>query len=176
MQESLIQKIEAISAEMEIRNLVHACTRAVDRGDVECLKAAFHPDAVAEYGFNPSKTVSEFLTRYEQQIPTVWDVQHNLTTSVIRIEGDYAEGESYVIAYHLFEEGGTTKCLAIGGRYLDKYERRGGVWKISHRIGIEDWSVKAPAPATRGDGLVGEIPKGGRGSSDPTFEFFRLIK
>jgi hypothetical protein len=34
---------------------------------------------------------------------------------------------------------GTETDLFIGGRYVDRLERRDGVWKIARRVGIHDW-------------------------------------
>ena len=98
-----------------------------------------------------------------------------MTTYLIGIDGDYAEAENYVIAHNDMPGDQGSVTFVIGGRYLDKYERRDGRWKISHRIGIEDWSVKVPTPANRGKGLVGDIPIGAVGKDDPTHDFFRLI-
>jgi hypothetical protein len=103
-------------------------------------------------------------------------VQHHITTTTVRVEGDYAEAENYAIAHCDIAEPDGIKTFVIGGRYLDKYERRDGVWKIAHRMGMEDWSVKAPAPPARTNELVGEIPTGGIGEGDPAFGFFRLIR
>jgi hypothetical protein len=92
------------------------------------------------------------------------------------VQGDYAEAENYAIAHCLVEEKDGTKAFVIGGRYLDKYERRNGTWKISHRLGLEDWSVKVAAPPKRSSELVGDIPRGAIGEADPAHAFFTLIK
>ena len=35
--------------------------------------------------------------------------------------------------------------LFVSGRYIDRYERRGGVWKIAHRSELVDWVRSEPA-------------------------------
>lgn len=168
--------IDILLAEREIREIANNCAHYVDRGNMEGLRSLFHTDAIAEYGFNKSKTVDEFIEHFMVQRPRLSDVQHHITTNIVKIDGDYAEAENYAIAHCLTEEEDGTKAFVIGGRYLDKYERRDGVWKISHRIGLEDWSVKVPAPPKRSNELVGEIPRGGIGEADPGYAFFSLIK
>lgn len=166
--------LDTLIAEREIRQLAHTLSRYVDRGNIEGMRSMFHPDAIAEYGFNKTKTVDEFLDHFKVQITTLSGVQHHITTSNIRVEGDYAEAENYAIAHCDLKATGMT--VVIGGRYLDKLERRGGVWKIAHRIGLEDWSVKTPAPPPGANDLVGVIPRGALGEADPAYGFFRLIK
>lgn len=168
--------IDTMIAEREIRRIAHLCSHYVDRGNIEGLRELFHPDAIAEYGFNKSKSVAEFLERFKIQRTELTGVQHHITTQLVAVEGDYAEAENYAIAHCDIEEADGMKTFVIGGRYLDKYERRNGVWKISHRVGLEDWSVKVPAPPRRSNELVGEIPRGGVGEADPGYRFFKLLK
>ena len=52
-----------------------------------------------------------------------------LSTNYIA-EGDYAEGEIYVLAFHqVRKEDGGKLDLLIGGRYFDRYEKRDGTWR-----------------------------------------------
>jgi len=176
MSASRDEMIDLMLAEREIRNIAHTCSHYVDRGNIPALRELFHPDAIAEYGFNKSKTVDEFLEHFTIQRPQLSGVQHHVTTVAIKVDGDYAEAENYAIAHCNIEEDDGLKTFVIGGRYLDKYERRDGVWKISHRLGLEDWSVKVTAPPKRSNELVGQIPIGGIGEADPGYSFFRILK
>jgi hypothetical protein len=42
--------------------------------------------------------------------------------------------------------------LWVGGRYLDRMEKRDGVWKIVDRVGTTDWTRLDPPTATRTPG------------------------
>jgi len=66
-------------------------------------------------------------------------LHHNVTTVNIKLSGDYGEGEVYVLAFHKVATDAEPLDLLIGGRYLDKYEKRAGVWKFSHRAVLADW-------------------------------------
>jgi hypothetical protein len=51
-------------------------------------------------------------------------MQHNITTVNFAIDGNIAEGEIYTIATHTFNAGDRDVDVVVGGRYLDKYEKR----------------------------------------------------
>ena len=63
----------------------------------------------------------------------------------IDLEGDVGFGEVYFIAFHRIVDKGEDRDLFIAGRYVDRYERRGGVWKIVFRSELVDWSRNDPA-------------------------------
>lgn len=37
--------------------------------------------------------------------------------------------------------------VLTGGRYLDRYERRAGMWRIAERTFVADWTMAQPAGA-----------------------------
>jgi hypothetical protein len=53
----------------------------------------------------------------------------------------------------------------VGGRYLDRFQKREGVWKLSHRNGLTDWMRTEP-PATQGFSDTPEELLGHRGEKD----------
>ena len=57
---------------------------------------------------------------------------------------DEAFGEVYFQAYHKVSENDQTNDIFISGRYLDRYEKRNGIWKIVYRSEIVDWSRTEP--------------------------------
>ena len=57
---------------------------------------------------------------------------HTLTNVRIELDGELARCESYVVAYHWRERETGTELETAGGRYVDRFERRGGEWKIAH--------------------------------------------
>ncbi len=103
-------------------------------------------------------------------------MQHNITTVNFAISGDVAEGEIYIIATHTFGAGDRDVDVIVGGRYLDKYEKRDATWKIIERTIVTDWarvndptSVDLSHPITRG------TLKGSAGADDPSRQFFSLL-
>ena len=60
----------------------------------------------------------------------------------------------------------------VSGRYLDKYERRGGVWKFTHRLFVVDWIVTQPGSAIWDAGIGAAAKRGRPGLDDVSYEFF----
>ena len=53
----------------------------------------------------------------------------------------------------------------VGGRYIDRFEKRAGKWKITHRTGMTDWTRLEP-PSSQGFGAIAEPQIGKRGKKD----------
>ena len=162
--------------EFQLRKLVHTYCRAVDRGDFATLRELYHHDAVDAHGAISTGTVAEFLKTLEASRPHIRSMQHNVTTVNFVIDGNLAEGEIYTIATHTFSAGDRDVDVIIGGRYLDKYEKRQDIWKIIERTIVTDWanvndpsSVDLSHPITRG------TLKGSLGADDPSHQFFSLF-
>ena len=52
-----------------------------------------------------------------------------------------AHCESYVLARHWCEDDEGLRLETAGGRYVDRFEKRGGLWKIAHRVVLLDWGT-----------------------------------
>jgi len=171
--ESLLQEM---LDEFALRKLVHTYCRAVDRGDFATLRRLYHREAVDAHGEISSGSVDEFLKTLEASRPHIRSMQHNVTTVNFAIDGNRAEGEIYTIATHTFGAGDRDVDMIVGGRYLDKYEKRDDVWKIIERTIVTDWahvndpsSVDLSHPITRG------TLQGSPGADDPSHQFFSLL-
>src|SRR3546814_19209297 len=80
-------------------------------------------------------------------------------TTLCRVPADYPPGRLVSIA------GGGD--ILIGGRYIDRFERRDGVWRIAHRTGLLDWRQDTKAD----DGQLSQTPlewRGRYGADDPS--------
>ena len=63
--------------------------------------------------------------------------------------------------------------LLIGGRYLDKYEKRDGTWKFSHRAVLADWAnLHDPSIVTLDHPMLEGSHIGRPGPADPSYGFF----
>ena len=80
----------------------------------------------------------------------------------------------YFQAFHRVVEDGAEKDLFIAGRYVDRYERRDGVWKIAHRAFVMDWNQVAPNASEWEEGMFAELRvRGGRAPDDPFYRFLQ---
>ena len=168
------EKIDILWAKEAIRDLAQRYCRACDRNDLELLQSVYHPDALDEHGFNTTKTAREFIEAMPAMRSQMMELQHNVTNHIIHVDGDEAEGEVYVLAYHRYDGADGPKVLVTGGRYLDRYECRADEWKIAHRKCVDDWSVELPAPpAAKNEFTDGALPRGESGKADSSYAFFR---
>ena len=166
------QALEAVVAQQAISELGCRYARGVDRGDPEIIRSAFHDDAAIVSGaFNGP--AMEFATAIGGLLDeTSTRVAHTVTNHWIDIDGDTAVGESYVVAFQ-GTKGDSPQDVMTGGRYIDRYERRNGEWKISHRTFVMDWTTSADSKDLMGLGMFEDMVKGERGKGDPVYAFWQ---
>ena len=152
-----------------IRDLCMLYCRAVDRIDADLLPRIFHDDATIEFGTYDGPA-SGFVDNTFAHLRTMERTFHCLGNQLITVDGDRAVGEIYVFAYlSAFEQGELMDTLLVG-RYLDRYERRDGAWKISHRAFVMDWNQNQPNSSEWEEGMYGELrARGRRGKEDPVY-------
>lgn len=138
--------IGALSDRVAIRDTIHRYCRGLDRHDVATIDSVFFADSVDNHG-DVLCYRHEFATwanRLHEDVTLAH--AHNITTQLIRVDGDQAEAESYVV-FVLKRKDGTTIHLG-GARYLDRLERRAGLWRIALRRVVMEWRCDvAQAPA-----------------------------
>ncbi|MDE2597142.1 MAG: nuclear transport factor 2 family protein [Sphingomonadales bacterium] len=148
-----------------ILNTLAMHSRGVDRADANLLGSAYHADATVDYGFyaGAAETLVAILAGAQKAaLPTL----HRTANCEVRISGDRAVSESYVIAYA--EEADIQRM--VFGRYLDRHARRGGVWRLTHRTYVLDGNTNRATTASRADPPLSDahfVPEGGKGAADP---------
>jgi hypothetical protein len=144
----------------ELIELVTQYCRALDRCDGELLRSLYHPDAVYDGVFkgNALRFVEHLTGRDDwDAIKTPGPVQHSLSNALFEVHGDVAYGEVY-LETRLVRGDVVERLLA---RYLDRYERRNGRWRISLRRAI----IEAGRPGFEPD----SSPRGTRDPTDPSY-------
>ena len=158
-----------------IRELVHAYCRAVDRRDFAWLRTLYHPDAIDDHTPYFNGPASEFIDQLPQIMAVNRITSHQVTNLLVALDGDRAEGEVGVLAYHLMDTEQGLVDFLVGGRYLDHYVRSGTGWQFMRRKIVLDWSERKPSgfdPAVaRSHGAV----LGEAGAADPSYGYFRLV-
>jgi hypothetical protein len=92
---------------------------------------------------------------------------HSVSNHQIELEGDVAWSEAYLVALHRFERDGELHDWVLGGRYVDRFERRDGEWRIAHRITVHDWS--RVDRVTEVFELADRFAQGSRSAEDPVY-------
>jgi hypothetical protein len=162
--------------EFQLRKLVHTYCRLVDRGDFASLQDLYHHDAVDGHGGFSAGTSDDFLIQLEAARAHIRFMQHNITTTNFAINGTSAEGEIYTIAVHTLAGKGQDVDLVVGGRYLDKYEKRDGAWKLIERAIVTDWArLNDPSTMDLSHPITRDTPRGTPDANDPSYQFFSLL-
>lgn len=170
-------RLQALLDRADITALVHAYCNAADRHDHDKMRALYHDDATDDHGAFFKGLAMEFIDSLPAIQEPMLILHHNVTTVNIALDGDYAEGEIYVLAFHQVRTSEQPVDLLIGGRYFDKYERRGGVWKFKHRAVVADWATfNDPSTVSLGHPMIEGSHIGRPGAVDPSYGFFRLLK
>jgi SnoaL-like domain len=136
-----LARLEKLLDEQDIRDCLTRFSRGMDRFDREVFMSAFHDDAVMAAGpfvGSPADCYDWAVPMHEAgQIAT----HHNLLNTTIEIDGDTAHSETY----YLFAARNRDESNWIaGGRYIDRLEKRAGVWKIALRTNAIEWSGMVP--------------------------------
>jgi hypothetical protein len=171
------RQLDELLDKQAIQELIHAYCNAADRHDHEKMRTLYHEDAIDEHGHFARGLAHEFIDRLPQIQANMAILHHNVTTVNVVLDGERAQGEVYVIAFHQVRDGERLYDVLIGGRYFDKYEKRRGVWKFSHRSVVADWGYVADPSAVKLEHpfMTGALI-GRPGPSDPSYQFFSLLK
>ena len=170
-------RLQSLLDKQEITELVHAFARAADRRDHDALRDLYHPDATDDHGAFFKGLAMEFIDQLPEIQSSMRILHHNVTTVNIRLEGDYAEGEIYALAYHQVATDREPVDLMIGGRYLDQYAKRDGRWKFSARTVVTDWAtLNDPSTVPLKHPMIDGSHLGQPGPSDPSNTFLRLFR
>ena len=154
--------LEDLLAKQEIYELSCNYMRGLDRLDAALMHTVFHDDATVDYGFFQGSG-RDFVAFAQNALKDHLANHHMIGQVNIKVDGDQAVGEVYFQAFHKVVQDGEEKDLFISGRYVDRYERRDGIWKISFRSEVNDWARMKPDADTylAGSGcLIGERKPG----------------
>lgn len=157
--------LDQAMSRMAIHDLVMTYCRGVDRGDAPLLASIFWEDSHVVSGL-VNASGADFAQGITAYCTANLDYCfHSVANEWIEVTGDHGVGEHYVLA-HLSTGG---QDIMTGGRYLDRYARRDGVWKIVSRVFVADWNSAHPASMAL-DGMYEPLKtRGCFGRDDPVY-------
>lgn len=131
----------------EIRTLLAEYCHACDRADEAMMAACYTgEDSFDDHG-NVKASGPEYAKIMADKIVERTEaMSHILGQSLIKVDGDQANAETFFIAFfRLPPKGGESERInQLVGRFVDKLERRQGKWKIRHRACVRDTSITIP--------------------------------
>jgi ketosteroid isomerase-like protein len=133
----LLRRVEELAAREEIRSVLYACARGMDRGDAQAVKGCYHPDASDVHWETFVGSAHEFADYMAAEVRTITSLIHEVGNPLIDLRGDQAFVESRCTSRLRIDfEGAPDGCWVeqvAHCRYLDVFEQRAGAWKIAHR-------------------------------------------
>jgi hypothetical protein len=150
MDENLVDALQELVDRQKISDCLLKYARAVDRLDEELFRSIFYEDALIG-----KRTVTEFWEYLAVQRPIRQACQHFATNHLMEFDGDTAHTETSFISAMKMVDGSTgpargpsapeprapDEITIVGGRYLDRFERRNGKWLIAFRLPVGEWQL-----------------------------------
>jgi hypothetical protein len=134
-------QLEEMYSKLKIEEQLHLWTRGADRIDLQVMRSVFHPKANINYGYT-NGPVEEFLPWvvkfHTEDLVSSCHIIFNL---LIRLDGDAAFSEAGVDCRLRYRRGQELLDFFSLARYLDKWERRSGVWGIVDGTGFQHRAV-----------------------------------
>ena len=174
---ALERRLQAIEDRQAIHDAIVRYCRGVDRSDPDLVLSAFHDDAVDNH-FGPVLPFREAIGTLKNAAsgspPSKTTSMHSIGNILIELHGDEARCETYVtvVVRIPLEEGLIDWTHA--GRYVDRFERRGGQWRIAYRTVIYDrerFDKVVPAPHGLSQArYLDNAVRGNRGRGDFSYQ------
>ncbi len=179
-------QLETLLAKQAITEIIFRYARAIDRMDEALLRSCFHPGSRHCHFFEgPSSDESltsenaepaDFVAFALGVLSAYSRTHHQMGNTLIDlVASDRANVETYFTAFHRMRAIGdplaneqaydTEMDYFVGGRYIDQFECRDGVWLISNRTGMTDW-LRLEPPSSQGLGSIRTDTVGQRAPDD----------
>ncbi|HSV36393.1 MAG TPA: nuclear transport factor 2 family protein [Ramlibacter sp.] len=155
------------------RQQIHDCIlrycSGVDRFDREMVLSVYHPDAMDDHGAFVG-SVTEFVDwAFAYHAKYQHTHKHFVLNHRCELDGDTAHTETYWL--FVGNNRSEPNCSLHTGRYLDRFEKRGGKWAIAARKCIIEGGgtlgdIEVPAIALAAYAATGVAT---RDKSDPSY-------
>jgi hypothetical protein len=153
--------LQRLADRVAIQEALYRYARGIDRRNWDFLASAFHPGAQIRQG-DFKGSIEEMIENVKARHAVIEQSAHLMTNILIEFDGpEGAVVEAYYLAYlrngalpaiirTALIGGGAPETGKIDmrslGRYVDRFERRDGHWRIARRICIAETLSGAPVP------------------------------
>jgi len=150
----ITEELKALLERERIRDCIARLARGEDRRDSQLISSSYWPDSTTDYGVFAGP-FAEYLAWVVPGSPAIPVTQHILGQTVIQLEGARAAAETHVLSYHRVDTGTDERDTVIGGRYLDRMEKRDSEWRILNRTMLYDWFQDFGVSINWSEGVMG---------------------
>ncbi|MGJ7506420.1 nuclear transport factor 2 family protein [Variovorax sp. GT1P44] len=162
--------LQALLDREAIRECVYRYCRGIDRADEAALRASYWDDATDCHGaWNGS--AKGFIDQALRKLREGGRRVHQVSNIAIELHDDVAAVESAFLALQAPASTPARETF-LCGRYLDRFERRRGQWRIAARTVVYDWIEERERPelALANAALYGvRQPNGAAAPFDPVY-------
>jgi len=167
----LSARLDELEARQEITAVLYRYARGWDLLDEQMIRSCFFADAEHQHSSFKGRS-HDFITRALPMVAGTRSTSHAISNVMIEISGNAAVSDCYFLAHHrrVNAEGSDEEDYFLGGRYLDRFEQRDGVWKIARRRGLNSLERIVPR-ADRSFASAAPESFSGRWPDDPLYAF-----
>jgi len=168
---SLAQQVDVLASRAAIEEVLLDYARGNDHCDEAMIRDCFWPESTHKHG-GFDGTSSGFVDFAMKILPKLKYSKHHITNVSVRVKGNRAFSECYYYAHHRRDsKAGGEEDAFFEGRYIDLFERRGGVWKIIRRRGMTDWN----SPATPAEAPYAALPPGTHALRSRDDDYYKML-
>ena len=135
--------IAALLDKHAIQDVVLRYCRGVDRRDATLVRNCYWPDATDDHAGAFTGVRDELVDWVMRVVTRFSGTMHVIANHLVELDAadvDVASSEAYGIAYHWGEPpDDPRRNFTTGFRYLDRFERRDGEWRIAARSVALEW-------------------------------------
>jgi len=176
---ALAARLKLIEDRQAIHDVIVRYCRGVDRSDAELVASAFHDDAVDNH-FGPILPFREAIGTLKAArtgTPSKTTSMHTIGNVLIELDGDVARCETYVTVVVRIPDAEGAIDWTHAGRYVDRFERRNGEWRIAYRTVVYDRErfdrVEPAAEGISQARYLDNAVRGQRGLGDFSYRIFK---
>lgn len=177
MEQACQADLRALLDKEAIRECLFRYCRGVDRADEELLRSAYWPDAIDSHGAYVGPAEG-FIAQALPRLRSGGRGVHQVSNVLIELHGDRAAVESSFLALQTNAAAPALETF-LCGRYLDRFERHGGEWRIARRTVVYDWIEERTRPELAQEDaqlFAKRQPTGARTPADPLYAFLDRVR
>lgn len=137
--------MDELLAKQEIAELHYKYAKGIDTKDWSLFRSVFHDRVLGDYskwgmGAPAEMSGDDFAALVRLLFSTKGLVtQHYMTNFIIEVDGDTAQGDTYVFARHKLGN----EVMSLNAVYTSKYVKADGGWKIASIVMTPRWDEGA---------------------------------
>jgi hypothetical protein len=126
----------------ELRRTAELYAIGADRRDKALWRAVLAEDCVIDGPGFTCTGLEENLGSIDLLGTMFRRTAHRVSGQIAQIDGDTARGETFGTAEHLLNDADAVLAWTL--RYQDRWQRRDGSWRFTHRKIVIDWEETRP--------------------------------